>query len=161
MTRFWAQRTPRERMVLAAGAGVAIVLLAIALVWLPLERSRTRLALEIPRLAASIATMQAQAEEVARVRSLPAATPATQAPLETVVPALLRALPAAQVVAIDARRLRITAADVAYGALLEAIAAAQATYGLRVDSASVDALPAAGRVRAELVLTRETKASHG
>lgn len=154
MNAFWAARSPRERAILAAGAIAAAVLLLVALVWLPLERSRARLALEIPRLAASVANLESQAEEVKRVRALPAATPTTLAPLTTVVPALMRSLPAAQVSTVDDRRVRITSADVAYGALLEAIAAAQATHGLRVDSAGVDALPAAGRVRAELVLAR-------
>ena len=154
MNAFWAARTPRERVVLATGAGLALVLLLVALAWLPLERTRARLALEIPRLAGSIAKMQAQAVEVQQVRSLPATTPATQAALATIVPALMRALPAAQVSAMDERRVRIAGADVAYGALLEAIATAQTTYGLRVDSANIDALPAAGRVRAELVLVR-------
>lgn len=154
MNAFWTARSPRERAILVAGAGVAFALLLAVLVWLPLERSRARLALEIPRLAAAIAKLESQAEEVKRVRALPATTPATLAPLATVVPALTRTLPAAQVSAVDDRRVRITSADVAYGTLLEAIAAAQTTYGLRVDSASIDALPAAGRVRAELMLAR-------
>jgi len=50
--------------------------------------------------------------------------------------------------------VRVSGADVAYGALLEWLGAAQASHGLRVESAKLDALPAAGRVRAELVLTR-------
>lgn len=154
MNAFWRSRSPRERAVLVGGVIVAVILLGVALVWLPLERSRTRLSAEIPRLAASVAAMERNAEEVQRVRSLPASTPATVAPTATVAPALGRNLANAQVASIDERRIRITGADVAYGALLETIAAAQSTYGLRVDSARIDALPAAGRVRAELVLAR-------
>jgi type II secretory pathway component PulM len=154
MNAFWRSRSQRERAVLVGGVVAAAILLVVALVWLPLERSRTRLSAEIPRLAASVATMERNAEEVQRVRSLPASTPATVAPTATVAPALGRNLANAQVASIDERRVRITGADVAYGALLETIAAAQSTYGLRVDSARIDALPAAGRVRAELVLAR-------
>ena len=75
-------------------------------------------------------------------------------PTASVASALGTRLPGAQVVPIDDKRVRIAASDVAYGALLEAIASAQGAYGMRVDSARIDALPGAGRVRAELVLTR-------
>ena len=55
---------------------------------------------------------------------------------------------------LDARRVRVTGADVSFAALLEWLRNAQATHGMRVESARVDALPAAGRVRAELLLSR-------
>jgi general secretion pathway protein M len=126
----------------------------LALVWLPLERSCARLAAEIPRLSASIATMQRQASEVARVRSMPAIAASAAAPTVTIAEALGKALPGAQTAAIDAKRVRLTGTDVAYGALLEALASGQAAYGLHVDTARIEALPAAGRVRVELVLAR-------
>ncbi|APV50427.1 hypothetical protein BWI17_12410 [Betaproteobacteria bacterium GR16-43] len=155
MNAFWAARTPSERTTLLVGGTLAAILLLVALVWLPLERSRVRLTNEIPRLSASIATMERQAAEVARVRSLPALrgqTPNTA--LGEVTAALGKGIPSAQVSALDDKRVRILGTDVPYGALLETVATAQAAHGLRVDSARIDALPVAGRVRAELVLSR-------
>lgn len=154
MNAFWAARSPGERRTLAYGAAIVVALLVLALVWLPLQRSRERLVKELPRLAASIATMERQATEVARVRSMPAVASAAEAPLATLAPALGRSLPTAQVAAIDAKRVRISGADLPFGALLETLADAQATQGLRVDTARIDALPTVGRVRAELVLAR-------
>ena len=154
MRAFWARRSARERTILATGGALVLALLLVALVWLPLERSRARLAAGLPRLAASVATMQRQAAEVARVRSLPASASAAMAPTSTVAATLGTRLPGAQVVPVDDKRVRIAGSDIAYGALLEAIASAQGAYGMRVDSARIDALPSAGRVRAELVLTR-------
>ncbi len=154
MSALWNERSPSERRVLIAGGAIVLALLLIALVWLPLERNRKRLDAELPRLAASVAAMERQAAEVARVRSIPATVSAAAAPLATVAGNLGRAVPGAQISPIDDKRLRITGADVPYGALLETIAAAQASHAMRVDSARIDALPAAGRVRAELVLSR-------
>jgi general secretion pathway protein M len=151
----WAARPARERQAIAAIAfAVATVLLA-AFVWLPLERQRARLAAEVPRLAASVATMERQAAEVARIRSLPA-TPAaaTAAPAAAMATALGARLPGAQVTPLDDKRVRLAGSDVPYGAVLETLAAAQSGFGLRVDTARIEALPAAGRVRAELVLAR-------
>ena len=44
--------------------------------------------------------------------------------------------------------------DVSFASVLEWIRNAQATHGMRVESAKVQALAAAGRVRAEIVLAR-------
>lgn len=153
---FFATRSPRERRVLTLGALLAAILLVATLAWLPLERLRTRLAAEIPVLSASVAAMRRQAAEVERVRPLPATTPATLAPLASLVAtgALTRSLPGAQATLADGRRLRLSAADAAYGSLLESVATAQSVHGLRVESARVEALAGSGRVRAELVLAR-------
>lgn len=154
MNAFWAARSPRERTILATGATLLAVLLLAVFAWLPLERSRTRLAAEVPALSASVATMERQAAEVARVRSLPAVAASAAAPTSAIATALGTRLPGVQASAVDDKRVRLTGADVAYGALLEAIASAQGSYGMRVENARIDALPAAGRVRAELLLAR-------
>jgi len=91
---------------------------------------------------------------VARVRSMPALAPVPAGPVADLSTSIARALPTAQVTMMDAKRIRIAAADVPYGALLDTVASAQASLGLRVDTARIEALPAAGRVRAELVLAR-------
>jgi general secretion pathway protein M len=156
MNAFWAARTPSERTTLLVGGTLAAILLLVALVWLPLERNRVRLTNEIPKLSASIAAMERQAAQVARVRSLPALdTTRGQTPsLGEVTATLGKGIPSAQVSALDDKRVRILGTDVPYGALLETVAAAQSVHGLRVDTARIDALPAAGRVSAELVLSR-------
>lgn len=127
---------------------VVFVALVAAFVWLPLERARARNAAQLPALHASIALLERQAEEAKRLRSMPAiaqtAAPATNAPT----------LPGAQVNTLDARTLALAGADVSFGALLEWIAAMQGAQGWRVESARIEALPAPGRVRAELRLSR-------
>ncbi|QJR15767.1 type II secretion system protein GspM [Usitatibacter palustris] len=147
----------RERKVLQIGAIAAAILLFIAFAWIPMERARARLAAELPRLEASVQSMERAAAEVQRLRAMPAPKgPTVATPLASLVASgvLTRDLPGAQVSLADERRVRVNGGDLAYGALLEAIASAQAAHGLRVESARIEKLPAAGRVRAELVLAR-------
>jgi general secretion pathway protein M len=147
----------RERKVLIAGAIGAAILLFIAFAWIPMERARARLLAQVPRLEASVQSMERAATEVQRLRAMPAPQASAAAmPLASLVAsgALTRDLPGSQAALADERRVRVNGGDLAYGALLEAIASAQAVHGLRVESARIEKLPAAGRVRAELVLAR-------
>ena len=90
-----------------------------------------------------------------RLRALPAVAASPAEPLASLTTAASgRTLPGAQLSVLDGKTVALTAADVAFGALLEWIASVQATQGLRVQAAHIEALPAAGRVRAELKLAR-------
>ena len=148
----WATRSPREQRVIAIAAAVLAAILVATFAWLPLERSRARDTADLPVLRASIASLERQAAEVKRLRAMPVAGRTAAAPLGGL--AGTHPLAGAQVAALDDKRVRVTGADVSFAALLDWIAAVQASHGLRVDKARVDALPTAGRVRAELTLTR-------
>jgi general secretion pathway protein M len=149
---FWQGRSAGERKVIAALGAVVAALLLIAFAWLPLERARTRLSSELPVLRASIASLQRDADEVKRLRAMPVVAPSNAAPLASLVTGAR--VPGAQLALIDDKRVRLTATDVGFSTLLEWLASTQATHGLRVESARIDALPTVGRVRAELVLAR-------
>jgi len=145
---FWRSRNARERQVLGWGAAIVAVLLFVALAWLPVARTHARLERDLPMLRASLVSLQEQADEVRRLRGLPAVTPAAAMPGAT------PQLAGAQVSTPAPGRLRIVAGDVAFNALLDWLTAVQAAQGLRVESARIEALPAPGRVRAELTLER-------
>jgi general secretion pathway protein M len=151
MREAWERRSEGERRVLAAIALLVAAALLLAFVWLPLERTRTRLTAELPLLRASVASLEEQAGVVRRLRTMPARTTSGTTPLGAISNANL---PGAQVTALDDRRVRVVGADVAFGALLDWLATVQSSHGLRVESARLEALPTAGRVRAELVLAR-------
>jgi general secretion pathway protein M len=150
----WTERSARERAVLAWVAVAAAALLLYALAWLPMERARTRLAAELPGLRGAVAAMRAQAEEVKLLRALPARSTEAATPLATLVASgtLAQGLPGARVSAVDARRARVAVDDASWTRLVEWLAATGAAHGLAVEEATVEALPAAGRVRASLVL---------
>lgn len=149
----WARRSDSERRTLAWGGALLALALLVAFAWLPLQRTRDRLAAELPALRGSIAALERDAAEVERLRRQPVAAPPAGTPLASLV-SNSGGLQGAQVSVLDARRVRVSGADVSYGSLLEWLRNAQATHGMRVESARLDALPAAGRVRAELLLTR-------
>jgi general secretion pathway protein M len=152
---WWASRPPRERAILAGGTAAAVAVLLFALVWLPMERTRTRLDAELPALRASLAEMRAQAEEVKALRSLPARESAAGSQsLATLVASgsLAQGLPGARLSVLGAKRMQLAVDDASWTRLVEWIAGAGAAHGLSVEEATVDALPAAGRVRASLVL---------
>jgi general secretion pathway protein M len=154
LAAFWNARGARERTILAAGAGLAAFLLVVALVWLPLARERTRLAAELPAMRASLAEMRAQAEQVKQLRAIPERAPSAAAPLAALIASgtLAQGLPGARMSVLDARRLKLAAEDVAWARLLEWLSGAQGVHGLVAETASVEALAAPGRVRAEIVL---------
>ncbi len=152
LARMLDERSPRERFILAIVGAVVAATLLVAFVWLPLERSRARLAAELPALRASIGVMQGEAEEAGRLRSMPLAAKESAVPLESIAGA--RPLAGAQVSIVDKNTVSVTGNDVAFGSLIEWLAAVQAAQGLRVDSARIEALPASGRVRADLRLSR-------
>ena len=140
------------RSLRAAGVGAALALLVAALYWG--EATRRRLAAELPGLRASVATLERDAEEVRRLRALPPAGPAAaDTPLASLA-TQAGGVPGAQVAVIDERRVRLAGGDIAFGAVLEWLQAARASHGMRVESARLEALPAPGRVRAEIVIAK-------
>jgi general secretion pathway protein M len=151
---WWRSRSAGERRILSIGGAIAALLLFLAFAWLPLERERARLAAQLPALGASVAEMRMQAEQVKALRAMPAQSGAAGVPLATLLAngTLAQGLPDARVATLDARRLKLNAADVAWVRLLEWIAGAQANHGLVVDAATIEALPSPGRVRAEIIL---------
>jgi len=153
LTAAWSLRTPPERRAIAVLAGIVVASLVVALVWLPLERSRARLAAELPALRASIAALQRDADEVKRLRAMPAPAARPASPLAALA-TNGGGLSGAQMTVLDERRLRLVGDDVSFGALLEWLRNAQSTHGVRVESAKVEARPAAGRVRADIVVAR-------
>jgi type II secretory pathway component PulM len=151
----WNQRTASERRTLAIVGAVALAAIVVAFVWLPLERTRSRLAGEMPQLRASIAALERDADEVKRLRAMPAisATANRSSPLASLA-TNGGGVAGAQITVLDERRARLAGDDVSFASVLEWIRNAQATHGMRVESAKVQGLPAAGRVRAEIVLAR-------
>jgi general secretion pathway protein M len=150
----WTRRSERERRILAAGAGVAALLLFVAFVAMPLERARARLGREVPELRAAVQALQKDAAEARRLRALPPAGTGPAASLAAIAAGSLAPPPGARLVLADARHVKLTGEDVAFGALIEWLATSAAAQGLRVERARIEALATAGRVRADLTLGR-------
>mgnify|MGYP000394336978 CR=1 FL=1 len=151
----WRARSPRERLVIGLVAFVAIAALLVAFAWLPLERHRARLIADLPALRASVAEMRLQAEQAVRLKAMPPRTDAANpVPLAQLLSAgtLAQGLPGARLAPLDGKRVRLVVDDASWARLVEWISAAQSLHGLTAESARVEALATAGRVKADLVL---------
>lgn len=120
----WAALDSRQQRLVQGGGALLVVVLFAALVWLPLERTHKQLAARLPALQTQHAAMQRDAEEVKRLRSLPATltTPgsAARAPDSN---ALRTLFPGAEVTALGSGRYRIVLADGRFGAWLDGVRA--------------------------------------
>jgi general secretion pathway protein M len=149
----WDRRASGERRVLAIGAGAAALLLFVAFAWLPLERTRARLEREVPRLRAGVAALERDAAEAKRLRAMPPVSAQALAPLAGL--ASTAALPSGtHLTLVDPRHVRLAADDAAFTALVEWLYGSAPAQGLHVESARLEALPVAGRVRADITLAR-------
>jgi type II secretory pathway component PulM len=151
----WRSRSPRERLVFGAIGLVVFAAIVVAFAWLPLERHRARLTAELPALRASVVEMRAQAGEVKRLKAMPPRADAKNpAPLAQLVSAgtLAQGLPGARLTPVDGRRVRLAVDDASWARLVEWVSAAQSLHGLTAESARVEALAVAGRVKADLVM---------
>lgn len=122
IARWAALNTRQQRMVIGGSAVLALALL-FALVWLPLQRAERRLAERLPTLQAQHAAMQRDAEEVKRLRSLPATLTASgNAGARLPDANALRTLfPGAEVTALGSGRYRVVLADGRFGRWLDGV----------------------------------------
>ena len=151
---FWQQRSPAERRTLSIGGGVLLLALLYALLWYPLSQERQRLKTSLPQLRATAALMQVQAQEVARLRQLPAQT--STADLRSAIDKATAGNPLGaplELMPLDAGRMRVSTSAVSFDAWVAWVKALQAEHGVRVESASVSALTAPGLVKVQAVLT--------
>lgn len=143
-----AQRTPRERRLLAAAA---LVVGAAALVTLAdgLVHERTRLARALPDARAELARMQDDAAELQRLRQIPAPTAATPATLleSARAAAAARGLGLSITAAGDTLQAR---GNADFDALVGWLAAMQSELQLRPLRATIDARGDAVGVEIEL-----------
>ncbi len=148
----WHSRPEQERRLVTAGAVVVGLILVFAMVWLPLQRARARLDVELPLLRASISQLKRDAEEVKRLKIVAPTVAGNPTPLGALA---TQGVPAgAQVTVPDDRHVHLVASDVPFTRLLDWLVTVQSTHGLHVENARIDALPATGRVRADLTLAR-------
>lgn len=65
MTALFANRTPREKLLLAAMSGLVLIWLAVSHVWLPLQTHRHDIAARIPRIERALVQAQTGPETLA------------------------------------------------------------------------------------------------
>jgi type II secretory pathway component PulM len=153
LAELWAERSARERSVLAAGAAVALVLALYGLLWEPGLKASAKLGVALPRLRAQVEDMRAQQKEILQLRKTAGTTASQVADLRALLRAAVARGPlAAAAPSIEWQsndRVVFAAAAVDFDSWLQWIAGVQRELGIRLESCTVTALGEPGRVRVE------------
>jgi len=154
LLQFWAERSPREKSILAAGAAVIVAALLYLLTIEPAVTGITRLERGLPQARAQAAKLDALLAEVKSLRSR--AQVATLSPQESraaVEKSLASAgLKAARVVPLSDGDLQLTFANVPYAAWSVWLASVERELGGRASSVTATATGTPGNVDVELAL---------
>ena len=151
----WLRLAPRERQVIALGSALVAAVAAYLIVLAPFTRSLASLRVEVPKLEAHIAVMREQATLVERLRrSGSARTPAAKLPAVAEQAAESHGLRVTitRIEPEGTNGVRIALEGAPFNAMVAWLAELQQRSGLRVETAAIDAIEAAGTVNARLTL---------
>lgn len=155
LRKLWESRSPRDRVIIAVLAALVGVALYLSLVQ-SAHRARTQLGSSVSALRAQALRLDADANELARVRAAPAA-PAPQTDLRTHVQAQAGAAGlASALLRIDARdadQVQVVFGSVAFADWLAWVATLQ-SQRIRLDTGRIEALSTPGLVSVTATLTR-------
>ena len=151
-SRFWNERTPRERSILIAGGALLILLLVWFVGIEPALDGRARWQKDLPALRADYAQMQSLAQQASNApASTTAAKPADRASIER---SLNDAGLKPQSLSVGDELVRARFTDVSFSALTDWLQRAQRDSRLVVTEASVNARERIDRVDASVSLRR-------
>ncbi len=154
LTAFWAERSLRERTVLAGAGALVLATVLYALLWDPGLEARKRLSATLPRLRAQVEDMRLQKKEVELLRRTPGIT-SPNADLRALLRASVERSPLQRSVErIEWRtndRVLVAASAVEFDQWLDWVRALQRELGVRLDSCEISALAQPGQVRVEAV----------
>ena len=143
-SRWLAERSRRERLLLGVLAGVAVVTLLYMLVWQPLAAARARAVADLRSYTMLSARLRAAGPEVARI----AATRRTSA-ATVITDSAARAGLTIRRLEPQGDRTQVTFEDVPFDKVVEWLAGLQRDAGLSVAVLRVDRRPAPGIVNVQ------------
>lgn len=155
LVQFWRTRVPRERFVLAGGSALLVLALGFAYAWLPMQRDVALLRQALPQQRAQARQLQQDAQEVARLKAQPAVIRGTGSLAHAVEQNALATGLREHIESItpqDTGHVRVLLPQVAFDAWIVWVGELQASHGVRVESAHIEATAAAGMVRVDAVL---------
>jgi general secretion pathway protein M len=154
LIQFWRSRAPRERVVLAGGSALLVLALGIAYGWLPIQRDAAQLRTALPQLRAQALQLQQDAAEATHLKARPAVSQGGS--LATIIEQRATAGGLREqiesITPQDAGRVRVVLPEVAFDVWIGWLGELQASHGVRVESARIDAGEEPGMVKVEAVL---------
>jgi len=155
LIQFWRTRAPRERLVLAGGSALLVLALGFAYAWLPMQRDVEQLRQALPQLRVQARQLQQDAQEVVRLKAQPAVIREAGSLVQAVEQRALATGLRERIESItpqDAGHVRVLLPQVAFDTWIVWIGELQASHGVRVESARIEATAAAGMVSVDAVL---------
>ena len=156
LSSYWLARTPRERRILAWGAGILALMLAYAMVWHPARQGVTRLESAMPRLRADLSVMHRQSAEIAALRQnaskpgLDAAGAVAAVQAAASKRGIERAIERVDTMGAD--RVRIVLKAVPFEAWVAWVDLLQRDHQLVIEAARTDSIERPGFAKVEMVL---------
>lgn len=154
LIQFWRARAPRERLVLA-GAALLVPALGFAYGWLPMQREVAQLRQALPQLREQARQVEQDAEEVARLKKLPAVRQAKDNLASAIEQRALASGLRERIESITpqgAGKVKVVLPQVAFDHWIALLGELQASHGVRVESTRIQAADEAGMVSVEAVL---------
>jgi len=159
---FWAERSARERALIAGGAAAVVLVTLYLLLWQPGLAASRRLTAALPKLRAQVELMRAQQAEIAVLRKS-AGDALKGGELKGFLEASLASTPFAKSVqrveASSAERVTVAVISASFDDWLRWVAAVQRESGARLERCSIAALPEPGRVRVDATLVSAVAAA--
>ena len=148
---FWAERSARERALLAGGAAAVVLVALYLFLWQPGLAATRHLSAALPKMRAQAELMRAQQAEIAVLRK--SAGDALKggdlrASLEASLARAAFAKSVERIEATAAERATVVVASASFDDWLRWVAAAQRESAARLERCSIAALPEPGMVRA-------------
>jgi general secretion pathway protein M len=149
LRQWWTERSPRERVIVAAGASLVAALVLFLFVYEPIDAERLRLRERVPQLKLTLQKMQAQAEQVKSVQSRPKSASLEVALKET---AAQSGLANANIALDGPDRARVSFASVEFNRWIQWTGRLQTERAIRIESAQVEALREPGMAKINALL---------
>lgn len=155
--RMWDGRSASDKRALRIAATVLVPVLGWLLLWQPAHTATEKLNIEVPKLRAQAAQMQAQSEEAQALRHAPHLARLDAIALKTAIEeSAMRHQLREALATIEAQQpngVRITLVAVSFEQWLGWLRNLQQEQHIRAESVAITALPQAGMVRINASLT--------
>lgn len=152
----WTQLAPREQRLISWGGSGLLLALLYVYAWQPLNAERLKLRANLPQLRADAALMATQAEEAQHLRQnvqrLPASSP-IKAAIQQAMNESGEAIPSAQITQSDDHHANISISVIPFDRWVSWLNLMQQKQHIRLDSCRIEALPQAGMIQLQAVLS--------
>ncbi len=154
LLRFWSERAPREKAILAAGGIVVLAALIYLILIEPAWTGIARLERGLPATRAQAAQLQSLLGEVGALKARPQVATLSASEVRATIDKTLAAagMKAARVQAVSESDIQLTFTDVPYAGWTSWLADTERTLGARATSVSAARVTKAGNADIELVL---------